>query len=279
MSDSSLFHSTFDVILPAGGRLDEAFAQESGVSIKALLPIGDETILARTIQMLRSLDCIGRIVVIGPNELKKDAKKAHALIAEGQSGPDNIFRGLEWLQNNASSTNRVLDSRARVLVITTDLPFVSSQSVLHFLESCPEDADICMPIVGRQAFDARFPDAPGVWVRLHDGEWTLGCAFLLRVEALTKSRPHIERIFDARKSQMQMAKLLGPIFIARLLTKRLTVAHIKERCERVLDCRGAVIQNAAPELAFDIDDAPEYRYVVEQMSNETNRARLVKGNV
>lgn len=269
--------SPLDVILPAGGRIAGEFAQETGVEIKARLPIENQTILSRTISTLRELDCIGRIVVIGPDELRDEAASADALIAEGDSGPDNIFRGLQWLQENS---NRVLDSpsskdqnpkaknQIRVLVMTTDLPFVTAQAIQQFLDSCADEADICIPIVGRQQFEAHFSGAPGVWLRLQDGEWTLGCAFLLRVEALTKSRPHIERVFAARKSQIQMAKLLGPIFIARLLTKRLTVAHIKERCEQVLDCRGAVIQNAAPELAFDIDEAPEYRYVITRLASE-----------
>jgi CTP:molybdopterin cytidylyltransferase MocA len=267
-----------DVILPAGGRIAGEFAQETGIEIKARLPVGNQTILSRSIATLREMSCIGRIVVIGPDELKDEATSADALIPEGDSGPDNIFRGLQWLQENQAG-NRVLDSQnsadqspktqdqSRVLVMTTDLPFVTSQAVQQFLDSCADEADICIPIVARQSFESRFPGAPGVWLRLQDGEWTLGCAFLLRVEALNKSRPHIERIFAARKSPLQMAKLLGPIFIARLLTKRLTVAHIKERCERVLDCRGSVIQNAAPELAFDIDDAPEYRYVVKHLNN------------
>jgi len=275
---SPLIASPIDVILPAGGRIVGEFAQETGIEIKARLPVGTQTILGRSIATLREMSCIGRIVVIGPDELKPEATSADALIPEGDSGPDNIFRGLQWLQENQAG-NRVLDSQnsadqspktqdqTRVLVMTTDLPFVTSQAIQKFLDSCADEADICIPIVARQAFESRFPQAPGVWLRLQDGEWTLGCAFLLRVEALNKSRPHIERIFAARKSQMQMAKLLGPIFIARLLTKRLTVAHIKERCERVLDCRGSVIQNAAPELAFDIDDAPEYRYVVKHLNN------------
>ncbi len=274
---SPLIASPIDVILPAGGRIVGEFAQETGIEIKARLPVGTQTILGRSIATLREMSCIGRIVVIGPDELKPEATSADALIPEGDSGPDNIFRGLQWLQENQAG-NRVLDSQnsadqspktqdqTRVLVMTTDLPFVTSQAIQKFLDSCADEADICIPIVARQAFESRFPQAPGVWLRLQDGEWTLGCAFLLRVEALNKSRPHIERIFAARKSQMQMAKLLGPIFIARLLTKRLTVAHIKERCERVLDCRGSVIQNAAPELAFDIDDAPEYRYAMQRFS-------------
>lgn len=251
---------TFDVLLPAGGRINDAWAKNAGAEIKTLLKFGGETMLQRTIRILRETANIGRIVVIGPAELREAAQNADVLLPEGESGPDNIFRGLAWLQENP--TDRVLDieNDARVLVMTTDLPFVTSSSIAHFLEACSRDAEICIPIVEKAPFEARFPDSPNFWVPLGGQNWTLACAFLLHVESLKRSKSHIEAIFAARKSQLQMAKVLGPLFIARLLLKKLTIAHIQQRCEKVLGCRGQVIDNAAPELAFDIDDEAEYLY-------------------
>lgn len=254
---------TFDVLLPAGGRINDAWAKNAGAEVKTLLKFGGETMLQRTIRVLRETENIGRIVVIGPAELREAAQDADVLIDEGASGPDNIFRGLAWLQENP--TDRVLDvgktqSDARVLLMTTDLPFVTSAAISHFLDSCPRDAEICIPIVEKAPFEARFPNSPNFWVPLNGQNWTLACAFLLHVESMKRSRTHIEAIFAARKSQFQMAKLLGVPFIARLFLKKLTIAHIQNRCEKVLGCRGAVIENAAPELAFDIDDETEYLY-------------------
>ena len=90
----------FDVILPAGGRITGEFAQQAGVDIKALIDFYGETILRRTIHTLRATDRVGRIVVIGPQPTLNEALKAGAngLIIEGESGPDNILRGLQWLR-------------------------------------------------------------------------------------------------------------------------------------------------------------------------------------
>ena len=90
----------FDVILPAGGRITGEFAQMAGVEIKALIDFDGETILRRTIHTLRATDRVGRIVVIGPQAALNEAQKAGAngLIIEGESGPDNILRGVRWLQ-------------------------------------------------------------------------------------------------------------------------------------------------------------------------------------
>ena len=104
-------------------------------------------------------------------------------------------------------------------------------------------------------------------MRLRDGHWTLGCAFLFRASVVPQIRPHAEAAFQARKSQLAMARLLGPAFIARFLTKRLDVAHVQATCERILHCSGRVVTNAAPELAFDIDTLKEYRYAAQKLDS------------
>lgn len=246
-----------DVILPAGGRIGKEFADEVGTEIKALINFGAQTVLDRTLQSLREVSSIGRIAVIGPQELQnhRAVQKADAVLPEGATGPENIFRGIKWLQQQEQSS-----SASRVLIVTTDLPFISAGAIEGFLNACPREADICVPIISRQDFAASFPGSPNFYVRLRDGHWTLGCAFLLNPTAITSNRAAIEQIFAARKSQFQMARLLGPVFIARFLTRRLATVHIQNRCEQVLGCHGAVVFGCAPELAFDIDLPEDYHH-------------------
>src|SRR5258706_4161042 len=89
-----------DAVLPAGGRISGAFAQTTGVEIKALIALEGQTILRRTIAALRACGRIGRIVVIGPEEALREAREAgaDATPEEGASGPENYLRGLELLQ-------------------------------------------------------------------------------------------------------------------------------------------------------------------------------------
>jgi len=86
----------------------------------------------------------------------------------------------------------------------------------------------------------------------------MGCAFLVRPEALERNRETINKTFLARKSQIGMARLLGPLFVARFLTHRLTVADIERRCLSLLGCSGRGIRGCAPELAMDIDGPEDY---------------------
>lgn len=242
-------------VLPSAGRIAPPFSDEAGASVKALIELGGKTLLERAIVALRDSGVVERIVVVGPPDVRGHAASqlADLVLEDGgehASGPDNIFRAIEHLPQNAES---------RALVVTTDLPFLTPEAVRNFVQSCPHDKEACISACEKRSFDARFPDLGGEWVRLQDGEWTIGGLYLLDVAALTRAHPHIERIFHARKSQWQMARLLGPVFIARWLTKRMGTTHILQRCERIVGCSGAAVV-CAPELAFDVDNVDEYRY-------------------
>jgi CTP:molybdopterin cytidylyltransferase MocA len=244
-----------DVILPAGGRISGAFAAAVGTETKALIPLEGKTILRRTIETLRATERVGRIVVIGPEEARGEAKEcgADGVLEEGASGPENAFHGLEWLRAQPNSGSHVL-------LMATDLPFLTPEALNGFLDACPPDADLALPIVTERAFRERFPDSPSVFVRLRDGSFTLGCAFRIRPETLLRNRAQIDQVFAARKSQWAMGRLLGLPFLLRFATRQLEVAHIETRCQEILNCKGAAVPNSPAELAYDIDLPEEYAY-------------------
>jgi hypothetical protein len=80
--------------------------------------------------------------------------------------------------------------------------------------------------------------------------------------AIMRNQVMIERVFAARRSQLGMARLLGPLFILRFLARRLTVRQVEAKCLQLLDCTGGAIRGCAPELGFDIDYPQDYEYAV-----------------
>jgi len=248
-----------DVVLPAGGRIYGEFAIEAGAEVKALISFNGKTVLEHSIETLRDTDCIGRIVVVGPDEIAAHpaAKAADVVLSEGgDSGPANIIRGLEWLH---STDGKYAD---RVLIVATDLPFLTPEAIVKFIGSCDPEADFCVPLVRREEFESRFPGAEIEYVHLVDGQWTMGCAFLVNPEAVIKSRSLIENIFSMRKSQLGMVRILGLGFILRFLFGRLTVAHIEKRCNTIIKCKGRAIYASDAALAYDMDKPDEYKYAV-----------------
>lgn len=245
---------TYDVILPAGGRVSADLAAEAGTDVKAMIRFGEETILARTIRVLNESGLARRIVAIGGEAVQKEARAlgAHAL-AEASTGPENILNGLKWLRAQTDAT-------PKVMVVTTDLPFLDAALVRKFVELCPDDRAIAVPLISRAEWDRRFPGSTAMFVTLGDGQWTTGCAYLLDAIALERSMPQIEKVFAQRKSKMGMVKLLGPVFAYRYLRKSLTVVQIEDKIQSMLGCSGAAVRHAPPELAYDIDDLEDYAF-------------------
>jgi len=242
-----------DVVLPAGGRLRE-LASETGTEVKALLPLAGTTLLARTVRALRATGRVGRIVVVGPPEVATQTSLgADAVLPEGDSGAENALRGLAWLRGARRPS-------PRVLILATDLPFVTPEAVTHFLDACPPEAGLCVPVIERQEFTARFPRAALRTVKLRDGQWAIGCAFLVDPEAFARNEALVRRAFAARRSQWAMARLLGLGFILRFLFRQLTMPQIQDKCLQLLGCSGRAIRGCPPELGFDVDYPQDYHY-------------------
>jgi CTP:molybdopterin cytidylyltransferase MocA len=244
----------YDVVLPAGGRISGKFAQAAGTEIKALIRFEEETILRRTIRALRDSECIGRIAVIGPEEVLAEARDSGAdlMLPEGKTGPDNIYRGLDGLPNVTP----------HLLIVTGDMPFLTPASVRDFLTLCPNETEICIPIVERTAFERRYPDLIRTDTPLQDGYFRLGGVFRVDSATLRRVRPHLEQMFAARKNNFQMAQVIGIPFIVRYLFRRLTVDQIVRRAGEILQCNGAAVRHVPPELAFDIDLPEELAYAL-----------------
>lgn len=255
-----------DAILPAGGRISGAFAEEAGVEVKALIRLGERTVMERTIETLRATGRVGRMVLIGPEEISADpaSSSADAVLpaTQADSGPTNIMRGLEWLHKSNGGQHS-----ERVVILSTDLPFLTSDAIGGFFDACPPESDVCLPLISREEFEGCYPGSANEFVRLLDGEWTIGCAFLVNPEAVARNRGVIEQVFEARKSQWEMARLLGWGLVARFLAGRLTVDMIQDRCRQILGCSASAVRGCSPLLAFDIDHPEDYRYALDRTAD------------
>lgn len=249
---------TYDAILPAGGHIDPVFAARVGTDVKALIELAGETILSRTLRVLRETGRVGRIALIGGAAIQqsREAGLADLVLEEGTSGPDNILRGLEALGGTGAA--------GKVLVVTSDLPFLTRDLVNGFLDACPDRA-ICVPLVKESEWQRTYPNTSSTFVRLRDGSFTIGGIYLMDAAALQQARPHLERVFAVRKSKLGMARLLGPGFVMRFLSRNLAVNDLEAKIQTLLGCTGAAVRDCAPELAYDIDFLDDYEYAAEHL--------------
>lgn len=250
-------------IVTAGGRLSGPLTESAGTSIKALAPLGGRPLVAHVLDALRASGRVGTVAVVGPRgHLAEAGIEGHAplLVDEGQTGPENILRGLRALAELHGSGGK---NDGHVLLSATDVPFLTGDSVRALVEAAEADAadaDIVFPILHRRDYESRFPGSPNEYARLRDGELTGGSVQLVRPSAIEANLPLIEKAFAARKSQVEMARLLGLPFILRFLTRQLTVAQAEEQASRLTGCRCRALVVRDARLAADIDSVADYDY-------------------
>ena len=150
---------TFDAIIPAGGLIDGEFATRVGASHKALIKFDEETILSRTIRALRDTGVVGRIVIASTDEVRNspDAKLADLFVQSGNSGPSSILNGLKELMAQPNPPKKVV-------IVTSDLPFLTPELITQFIEACPKDVDLGLPLITRGDYQTRFPHSSSTFI-------------------------------------------------------------------------------------------------------------------
>ncbi len=248
--------STYDAIVPAGGTIDPSFAAKVGTDEKALIQFENLTMIESVLKALRESGVIRNIVVVGSAKVQSFAVNYAATgLDQGDSGPENIFRGLEKLKEG----NQILD---RVLIVTCDLPFLNAAMIRDYVQMCPVDKDICVPVIEAAEFNLAYPGTSSTFVKTKDGTFTIGGIFMMNGKKLPELRSSIEKVFAKRKSKIGMATLIGPAFIFKFLTKTLTIRDLEAKIESMLGCTGKAVRGAPVELAYDIDYLDDYEYAL-----------------
>lgn len=248
-----------DAVVLAGGRVSGLFARKAGTQVKALVSVGGVPMLRRVTEAL--LAATGRVCVVGPEAVREAAAPGCLWEPEGRSAPENALAGVRRLAAEAGEGA----AERKVLLCAVDTPFLSPTALRAFLERSPE-ADLCMPVVRRERFEATYPGGFGIYVRLVEGAYTGGCQWLLRPTPLFGSQELLARLHYARKSQLAMARTLGGAFVWRLITRRLSLADVEKRLSELTGCSCRAVPDCAPELAFDVDTIFDLRDAERHMS-------------
>jgi CTP:molybdopterin cytidylyltransferase MocA len=235
-------------VITAGGRVDGAFAESAGTRVKALAPVRGTTMLARMIVALRAAG-VSEIAVVGGDEVRMACTASvDRFVSESPSGSENLLRALRaWPDNE------------RLLYATSDLPYVTAAAIGDFVERVGQGT-LAVALAEFGEFAARFPGAPPFGITLAGERVVNGGLFSIPHGATEKLASMATRFFEARKRPWRMASLVGPAVLIRFLSGRLRVADLETMALHVLQVPAQALRGCAPELAFDVDTAADYRY-------------------
>jgi GTP:adenosylcobinamide-phosphate guanylyltransferase len=235
--------------ITAGGRVDGALAAALGTTVKALARVGTATLLDAAIAAAREAGA-KRIAVIGGAEVRAHCSRTvDVVIDESTDGRENLRRAI------ATGTDQPL------LLLTSDLPFVDGASLAAFLCACG-DADVALPLASAAEYERAYPGAPPHVTRIGKERVANGSVVYFAPNVAPRVLVVAGRLFEARKSLVRMAALLGPALLARFAMGTLTVGHVEARAQALLGIRARAVRDAAPNLCYDVDTLDDYRYAL-----------------
>ncbi len=236
-------------VITAGGKIGGEYARAAGTTVKALAPVRGATMLERAIAAARGAGAEA-IAVVGGDEVRAAcAHEVERIIPESESGAENLRRALRaW--------------RGAMLYLTSDLPYVDAGSVRDFADRAR--GALAIALAEHEAFARRFPGAPaGYGIRIGGERVINGGVFFVPDGAASRVEDLASRLFEARKSSLQMAGLAGLGIAVRFAFGALTIGALERRARRVLGIEARAVRRCAPELAYDADDLATYRYACE----------------
>lgn len=244
-SGQSIMHLD-DILILAGGRTDDEWRHATGIEWRADVQIHGQSMLEHVWKATKPLH---EPLLIGGPEGTSPRQ-----LSSGENFIDSLKRGLE----NANGE--------KVLLVTVDIPFVTTQGLQEFLDAAPADADIAYPIIRSEACQEAFPDLPRTTLKLAEGEFTGGNIALISRSKMLQAIPVIERAYAARKSPLKLASIVGwdtlsAVLVGKLFPQKLKIAQLEAKVSQFLGItvRGVISNDAA--IGTDIDRYEHYRII------------------
>ncbi|MCH8978596.1 MAG: nucleotidyltransferase family protein [Armatimonadetes bacterium] len=233
-----------DVVILAGGRCDEELAAASGAEYRADIEVHGRTLAQTVLAAARPLG--ETILVGGPDGLS--ARQT----AAGENFCESLRNGLEQVHTES------------FLLVTVDLPCLTTEALQDFLDRCDDRAGLNYPIVLAEECERRFPGMKRTTLKLREGEFTGGNVALMQTEAMRRALPVMERAYSLRKKPLLLARelglgVLGRVVLGQMWPQTLPVARLEKAVGRLLGVLVHGVVSVYAELGADLDRAEQYQ--------------------
>ncbi|HEX5476487.1 MAG TPA: NTP transferase domain-containing protein [Burkholderiales bacterium] len=229
-----------------GGDPLEAYA---GVSHKALIRIGERTMIERVVGALAAIAEVDRIVIA--------IERPEVLSMLAGLRPPLCAKPVSTMPAAASPSASVAAALEResvpLLATTADHALLQPGWLRQFIDACPPEVDLSLALARKEAIRAAAPDTQRTYLRFADGEFS-GCnLFLLRRPAAAGIVRLWREIEAERKSPFRMMRRLGPGYALRYRFGRLRVAEALERLHQLSGASIGIVELADGRAAIDVD--------------------------
>jgi GTP:adenosylcobinamide-phosphate guanylyltransferase len=233
-----------DAVVLAGAKNDGKLQQADPAEYEALIDIHGRVMLDYVLAALRGCEEIDRIVVVGPDCLAAHVRTPDIeYVRYGETMFDNLRLGIDSLQSDA-----------KVLIVTSDIPLIAPEAIQDFIRRCDAvEADVYYPITTKEVNERKYPGVHRTYVTLQEGIFTGGNLVLLSPEFVEHKQHLIIKAIMMRKKPWQLARLLGFKSFVHMMTNKLSIKEIEARVERNMGFKGVGIVSPYPEVGIDVD--------------------------
>jgi GTP:adenosylcobinamide-phosphate guanylyltransferase len=231
-------------VVLAGAPAEPDMAARYAVEYRADIPIAGRTMLRRVVDALVASPSVEGIYVIGRTD-----PGGVSMIEPRESLIENLIAGVG-----------AVSSDSHVLVVTSDIPMVTDAAITGFIGQCGDmSADLYYPIIPKDVNDRRFPGMHRTYVRLAEGTFTGGNAFLLSRRFVTENADVLRETVRVRKQPMKMARIIGiGVLIRAVIAQKvwpgaIGLRQLERAVGRILKCTVKALPVPYPELGADVD--------------------------
>lgn len=249
-----------DAIVLAGSPNHGSLRRCSSAPKEALIKIRGRFMVEYVLDALNRTEEVDRIVVVGvkPADLNnlQPSPKPVTWVSGGKSLLESLENGL-----------RAVQPRQKALILTADIPLVTSFVIQEFLRQCGDfQADFYYPVVSRRLSETRFPGVRRTYATFREGTFTGGNIFLVEPNALMACRDQIKVGITLRKSPFRLCRLLGMSFFCRFLLHRLSLEEIELKLREIIGVHAQVVITPHPEIGVDVDKPSDLQIVEQELS-------------
>ena len=238
-------------IVLAGDSEDHRVMPGDVVPNKAFLPINGRRMIDYVLDCYREVTEIAGIGVVGPQDQLGDLDNI-TIIPQGESLMANV------------KTAATLFPDGWLLLSSSDIPLITPAAIRDLFTRC-QGAAMYYPIVAREDSERVYPEMERTWVKLAEGEFTGGNILLIKSDKIALAANPAAAFFEARKSPIHLASLIGVSALFKLLRRRLTIAELESKMEKILGFPCKAVITPYPGIGADVDKKSDYDAISAQL--------------
>jgi GTP:adenosylcobinamide-phosphate guanylyltransferase len=228
----------------------DAFAEQYGTDLKALIPVAGEPMVRRPVNALLASDTVAQVIVLTqaperiaevlPNDPRIAVRKSLGTIAETMLAMCNDQH-----------------TRWPLLVTTADHALLDAAMVDEFCAAAA-GTDLAVGVVERRVLMDRFPDAQRTWLKFRGGAFTGANLFWLGSPEAARVITMWRSVEQDRKKGWRLVALLGPAVLFGTLLRLLTIDDVLARLGRKLGLQIKAVKLSNPLAGIDVDKAADH---------------------